>query len=89
MSSYDLFKELSELDEDLIMEPYKFVSTRFNIFLCIIAANISAVIPHSKPILSIIVFVIAFAVLYALATWFINRKGKTKLINENGTDSFK
>ncbi len=87
MSEYDLFKELSELDEDLIMQPRKFVSLRMNILFCIIAANINNFIPRSEPILSIIVYFVSFGVMYAFATWFMNRKKNRKLLIENETDT--
>ncbi len=86
MSEYDLFKGLSELDEDLIMQPRKFVSLRMNILFCIIAANISNFIPRSEPILSITVYLISFGAMYAFATWFMNRKKNRKLLIEKETE---
>lgn len=80
MSSYDLFKELSELDEDLILEPRKFVSLRLNLLFCLLAANISAPVPDDRPVLSILVYLLAFGAMYACATWFLNRKRKRRLL---------
>lgn len=82
MSEYELLKGLSEVDEELIMQPRKYVSLRMNFLLCIIAANISRIIPRSKPELSIITFLIFFGVQYGVVTWFINRKKKRKLLIE-------
>lgn len=67
MSEYDLFKGLSELDEELIMQPREFVSFRMNILFCFISVNISALIPRSKPALSIVMFLISFGAMYVFA----------------------
>lgn len=80
MSEYDLLKGLSELDEDLIMQPRKPVSLRMNLLLCVIAANISALFRGKRPVWSIVAFVVSFGVMYAFATWFVNRKGKRGLL---------
>ena len=82
MSGYDRFKGLSEIDEELIIEPKKYVPLRLNFLLCIIAANISGFIPKSKPIFSLAVDVLSFAVMYLIATWFLNRKGKKQVLGE-------
>lgn len=82
MSEYELLKGLSEVDEELIMQPRKYISLRMNFLLCIIAANISRIIPHSKQELSIIIFLIFFWVQYGVVTWFINRKKKRRLLIE-------
>ena len=86
MSGYDLFKELSALDEALLTKPYRLVSVRLNLLLCIIAANISAVIPDEKPVLSIVVFLAAFGLMYYLALRIINRRTKNKLITETRSE---
>lgn len=83
MSGYELFKEMSELDADLVMAPPKFVSLRMNILLCIISANISGLIPHSQTVLSLIVFITSFALLYGLTFWMLNCKRKKRLLIEN------
>ncbi len=88
MSEYDLFKGLSELDEELIMEPRKFVSLRMNLLFCLIAANVSALLPRTRPGLSIAGFLIAFAAMYGFATWLMNRK-KRKLLIEMEIDAAK
>lgn len=82
MNSYDLFRELSEVDEDLIMEPRRFVSLRLNFLFCIIAANLSALAPKGKPGLGIVIFLVSFAVMYVTATWLMNRRKKRKLLSE-------
>lgn len=87
MSEYDLFKGLSELDEDLLMQPRKFVSLRMNIMFCFIAANISVLIPRNKPALSIVLFLISFGAMYAFATWLMNRKKNRKLLIETEEDT--
>ena len=87
MSEYDLFKGLSELDEELLMQPKKYVSTRMNLLFCFLAANISALISRSKPVLSITVYMLAFGAMYAAATWFMNRRKKRKLIIEKTEDA--
>lgn len=86
MSGYDLFKELSTLDEALLTKQYKLVSIRLNLLLCIVAANISAVIPKDRPILSAAVFLAAFGVMYYLAFRIINRDTKSRLITEKNTN---
>lgn len=83
MNGYELFKELSELDADLIMAPKKFVSPRMNLLLCILAANISKFVPQSHMVWSIVVFFLSFALLYGIAYWWINRKRKNKLLIED------
>ncbi len=83
MSEYDILKGLSELDEDLIMQPRKFVSLRMNLLFCFVAANISALVPYSKPGVGIIVFFVSFFVMYFSSTWIINRKKNRKLLIEN------
>lgn len=83
MSGYELFKELSEIDDDLILEPRKYVSSRLNLLFCIIAANISRLIPKGNPILSLIVDFLSFVVMYGIATWFLNRKRKKRILGEN------
>lgn len=87
MSEYDILKGLSELDEDLIMQPRKFVPLRLNLLLCFVAANISALIPRSKPVWSIGVFLLSFGAMYVFASWFVNRKKKRKLLVEAETDT--
>lgn len=83
MSEYELLKGLSELDEELIMQPRRFVTLRMNFLFCIIAANVSGVVPHSKQEFGVIVFLVSFAMLYCFATWFLNRKRKRKLLIES------
>ncbi len=87
MSGYELWKELSEIDDDLIVEPVKFVSLRLNLLFCIISANVSRFIPRSKPILSLAVDLLAFAIMYAGAMWMINRNRKKKIIGEENRHS--
>lgn len=87
MNSYDIFKGLSEIDEELIMKPRRFVSLRKNLVFCIIAANVSGFISHSDPAVSIAVYIAAFAAMYAFAAWFMNRKKKRKLINEKDSET--
>lgn len=67
MSGYDLFKNMSDLDADLVVLPRKYVSLRMNLLFCIIAANISALVPHERMVLSVIVFVVSFGILYGTA----------------------
>lgn len=83
MSGYELFKELSELDADLIIAPKKLVSLRMNFLLCIIAANISKFVPRSHMVLSVVVFILSFAILYCIAYWWVNRKRKNKMLIED------
>lgn len=83
MSEQDLFKALSELDEDLIVKPRKYVSLQMNFLLCILAANVSCFVPHNKPVLSIVVYILSFGVMYGIVTWWINRKRKNKLLAED------
>ncbi len=83
MNGYELFKEMSELEDDFIMAPPKFVSIRMNILICIIAANISRFVPGSHLILSIVVFILSFVLLYGVAYWWLNRKRKNKLLIED------
>ena len=83
MNEQDLWKALSELDEDLIMKPRKYVSLRMNFLLCILAANVSYFVPHNKPVLSIAVYILSFGVMYGIVTWWINRKRKNKLLIED------
>ncbi len=83
MNGYELFKEMSELDDDLIMAPKKFVSIRMNFLICIIAANISRIVPRNHLILSVAVFILSFALLYGAAYWWLNRKRKNKLLIED------
>lgn len=82
MSEYDLLKGLSELDEDFIMQPRKLVSLRMNLLFCFIAANISRIIPRSRPLLSIAVYFASFAAMFFFATWYLNQKEKRKLLTE-------
>lgn len=86
MSEFDLFKELSELDEELVMAPRKHVSLGMNFWLSILAANITSFLPDIPPLLSILAYLGVFALLYAVCTWFLNRKKKRKLLIED-TDS--
>ncbi len=83
MNGYELFKEMSELEDDLIMAPKKFLSLRMNILICIIAANISRFVPRGHMILLIVVFILSFAFLYGAAYWWLNRKRKNKLLIED------
>ncbi len=87
MNEYELFKEMSELDYDLIMAPKKYVSLRMNILICIIAANISRLVPRRHLPLSIVMFILSFALLYGAAYWWLNRKRKSKLLIEDTNDS--
>ncbi len=82
MSEKDLLKAMSGLDEDLIMKPKKYVSLRMNFVLCILASNISQFIPHSHPIISILVFLGTFTAMYWTITWWINRNRKETLLVE-------
>ena len=84
MSGYDLFKDMSDLDADLVVVPRKHISPRMNLLFCIIAANISALVPHERMVLSIIVFVVSFGVLYGAAYWILNRKRKDRLLVDDG-----
>lgn len=83
MNEQDLFKALSELDEDLVMKPRKYVSLQMNFLLCILAANVSSFVPHNEPIVSILVYILSFGVMYGIVTWWINRKRKNKLLVED------
>ena len=65
MSEFDLFKELSELDEELVMAPRKHVSLGMNFWLSILAANITSFLPDIPPLLSILAYLGVFALLYA------------------------
>ncbi len=87
MNGYELFKEMSELDDDLIMAPKKLVSLRMNIFICFIAANISRFVPRSHLTLSIVVFILSYALLYGVEYWWLNRKRKNKLLIEDIDES--
>lgn len=82
MSGYDIFKELSNIDEDLIVAPKRLVPMQINVLLCVIAANVCRIVPHGNLILSIIVFALVFATLYCAAFQIINRKENRKLLNE-------
>lgn len=84
MSGYDLFKDMSDLDADLVVVPRKHISPIMNLLFCIIAANISALVPHERMVLSIIVFVVSFGVLYGAAYWILNRKRKDRLLVDDG-----
>lgn len=83
MNELDLLKALSELDEDLIMKPRKYVSLQMNFLLCILAANVSSFVPHNKPVLSIVVYILSFGVMYGVVTWWINRNRKNTLLVED------
>lgn len=83
MSEYDLFKELSELDEELVMKPRKHLSLGMNFFLCVVAANLNKLVPCGTQLLSGMVFFCIFTFLYGGATWFINRDRKQKLLIED------
>lgn len=83
MSEYDLFKSLSELDDELILQPRKSVSLRMNCLFCFIAAGVSGLIPQHRALLSFIVFLICFYFLYITATWLMNRKHRRPLLIEN------
>lgn len=83
MSEQDLFRAMSDLDEDLIMKPRKYVSLRMNVLFCFLAANISHFVPHRMPKTGIFVYFLSFAVLYGAATWWMNRKKNRKLFVED------
>lgn len=83
MNERDLFRAMSDLDEDLIMEPRKFVSLRMNFLLCILSACASSIVPRKMPVLSLIVFFLAFGLMYAADTLWINRKRNRKLLVED------
>ena len=83
MSEFDLFKELSELDEELVMAARKHVSLGMNFWLCILTANITAFLPDLPPLVSVLADLCVFALLYAACTWFLNRKKKRKLLIED------
>lgn len=83
MNERDLFRAMSDLDEDLIMEPRKFVSLRMNFLLCILSACVSSIVPQKMPVLSLIVFFLAFGLMYAADTLWINRKRNRKLLVED------
>lgn len=84
MNEQDLFQALSGLDEDLIMKPKKHVSLRMNFLLCILAANVSSLVPRRRPVLGMLVYFLAFGVMYALDAWWINRRRKKELLIEDG-----
>lgn len=86
MNGYKLFKELSELDADFILAPKKLVSLRMNFLLCIIAANLSGLVPRSHMVLSAVVFFLSFAILYGIAYWWVNRNRKEKLLVEDSDE---
>lgn len=83
MNEYDLFRGMSELDEDLIMKPRKLVSGRMNLLFCLLAANVSHFIPHSRPITGILMYFLSFALMYGFWSWQINRKKNRKLLIED------
>ena len=83
MNERDLFRAMSDLDEDLIMEPRKVVSLRMNFLLCILSACGSSIVPRKMPVLSLIVFFLAFGLMYAADTLWINRKRNRKLLVED------
>ena len=65
MSEYDLFAGLSDLEEKWILQPRKLVSPWLNLLFCFLAANVSALIPDSMPIVGVVVYFASFGVLYA------------------------
>lgn len=87
MSEYDLFKSLSDLDEELILQPRKSVSLRLNCLFCFIAASISGLIPQHRILLNFAVFLFCFYFLYIAATWIMNRKHRRRLLIENASPS--
>ena len=82
MSSYDILKELSELDEELIMKPRKFVSLRLNVLLCFLSGQISAFLfPHNSKY-SVLALFLIFFIMYLVITLFLNRKKRRKSVIE-------
>ncbi len=82
MSEYDLLKAFSDLDEKHVMQPRRFVSTRLNLLFCVLSAIISGSTSHTRPVLSLFIYFLSFALLYLFTTLFINRKSQRKLLNE-------
>ena len=82
MSSFDLFREMSALDEKLVMKPRKFVSLIMNFLLCLAAAGISSFAKDVGAARSLAVYFGSFFALYALMTWLMNRRKNRKLLNE-------
>lgn len=82
MSEYDLLASFSDLDERWILQPRKYVSLRMNLLFCLLAANVSAWVPDTMPVAGIVVYAASFGVMYAVATWYINRRKNRKLLIE-------
>lgn len=86
MSEYDLFAGLSEVEEKWILQPRKLVSLRMNLLLCLIAANVSALVPARMPAAGVLAYLASYAGLYLLEFWRINRPQKRKLLIETDTE---
>ena len=86
MSEYDLFAGFSDLEEKWILQPRKLVSPWLNLLFCFLAANVSALIPDSMPIVGVVVYFASFGVLYAAASCWINRPQNRRLLIETSED---
>ena len=85
MSSYDLLKGLSAVDEELLLPPRKYISLRTNVLLCFIAGHLASHFRTSYQILNVVVYFATFFLLSGAVTLFLNRKRKKYvLIDEKG-----
>jgi len=80
MSSYELLKGLSDVDEKLLLPPRKFVSLRLNVLLCFLAGHLASYFETRKPFWDVIVFFCVFFLLYGLTTLLLNRNRKNQIM---------
>lgn len=80
MSSYELLKGLSDVDEKLLLPPRKCVSLRLNVLLCFLAGYLVNYFEIRDPVWDVIAYFGVFFLLYGITTLLLNRNRKKQIM---------